>query len=175
MPATSSVPSQANSSAQAGSQAAGAVVGTSSGSGGTFLTDGSGKALYLWVADSKNKSVCSGPCAVAWPPLTTKGAPTASGATKAGELGTITRADGSKQVTYDGHALYYYIGDTQAGQTTGQGSNGFGAKWWLVAPSGSAITGGGASGPGSQPAGSPPAPSGPGYGYVVAPPTGAGG
>jgi predicted lipoprotein with Yx(FWY)xxD motif len=50
------------------------------------------------------------------------------------------RADGTEQVTYDGHPLYYFIADGSAGSTTGQGNDGFGAKWWLVAPSGSAIT-----------------------------------
>ena len=56
------------------------------------------------------------------------------------DLGTITRSDGTKQVTYKGHPLYYYAADTSPGQVTGQGSNSFGAKWWLVAPSGAAIT-----------------------------------
>jgi hypothetical protein len=66
---------------------------------------------------------------------------TASGGAKTSDLGTITRSDGSKQVTYDGHPLYFFAGDSGAGQITGQGSNGFGAKWWLVAPSGAEITG----------------------------------
>lgn len=138
-------PTQAagGSATASGSSGDGAVVGTASGLAGTFLTDGSGKALYLWVADTTTKSTCSGGCAAAWPPLTTKGAPTATGAAKAAELGTTTRSDGSMQVTYDGHPLYYYAGGSAAGQTAGQGSDGFGAKWWLVAPSGSAITGSG--------------------------------
>jgi hypothetical protein len=70
------------------------------------------------------------------------------------DLGTITRSDGAKQVTYKGHPLYYYTADTSAGQTTGQGSNQFGAKWWLVAPSGSGITSGSASSSGSSTAAS---------------------
>jgi predicted lipoprotein with Yx(FWY)xxD motif len=65
---------------------------------------------------------------------------TASGGAQTSDLGTITRSDGTKQVTYDGHPLYYFIADKSKGQTTGQGSDGFGAKWWLVAPSGDAIT-----------------------------------
>jgi hypothetical protein len=71
-------------------------------------------------------------------------------------LAMITRADGTKQVTYDGHPLYYYKQDTDAGDTYGQGSNNFGAKWWLVAPSGHAITGGaaGTSAPASSPSSS---------------------
>jgi hypothetical protein len=73
--------------------------------------------------------------------VTTTGTATASGSAKASDLGTITRSDGTKQVTYDGHALYYFSGDSGAGTATGQGSDGFGAKWWLVAPSGSDVTG----------------------------------
>jgi hypothetical protein len=64
----------------------------------------------------------------------------------AADLGTLARSDGTKQVTYKGHPLYYYAGDPNSGTTTGQGSNQFGAKWWLVAPSGAAITGSGSSG-----------------------------
>jgi len=58
----------------------------------------------------------------------------------ASDLGTIMRSDGSEQVTYKGHPLYYFVADTSAGSTKGQGSDGFGAKWWLIAPSGAAIT-----------------------------------
>jgi predicted lipoprotein with Yx(FWY)xxD motif len=120
----------------------GVKIGTSNGAAGTYLTDGSGRALYLWVADTGSKSVCSGECAQDWPPLTTKGTPAVGGGVKASELGTTARAGGAKQVTYDGHPLYYYEGDTGPGTTTGQGSPQFGAKWWLVAPSGAAITSG---------------------------------
>jgi predicted lipoprotein with Yx(FWY)xxD motif len=129
------------SGASASSSAGGTVISTKSGSAGTYLTDGSGRAVYLWVKDSMNKSACSGACAGAWPPVTANGTVTASGSAKASDLGSITRSDGSKQVTYDGHPLYYYVGDSSPGQTSGQGSDGFGAKWWLVAPSGTAITG----------------------------------
>jgi predicted lipoprotein with Yx(FWY)xxD motif len=129
--------SQASTPAASGS---GMVITTGSGSAGTFLTDGSGRTVYLWVADGKDHSACSGACAGAWPPVETTGAVTASGSAVASDLGTITRSDGSKQVTYDGHPLYYFVGDTGAGTEKGQGNNGFGAKWWLVAPSGSAIT-----------------------------------
>jgi predicted lipoprotein with Yx(FWY)xxD motif len=108
---------------------------------GTYLTDGSGRAVYLWVKDSTNKSNCSGACVGAWPPVTASGTVTAAGSAKASDLGSITRSDGSKQVTYDGHPLYYFVGDSSAGQTKGQGSDGFGAKWWLVAPNGAQITG----------------------------------
>ena len=116
------------------------AISTAKGPDGTYLTGTSGKALYLWVADSRNKSVCSGACAQAWPPVTVKSMPTASGGAVSSDLGTISRSNGTKQVTYQGHPLYYYVGDTHSGTITGQGSNGFGAKWWLVTPKGMAIT-----------------------------------
>ena len=85
-------------------------------------------------------SSCSGACAQAWPPLLTKGKPTAGTGVNASDLGTTMRSDGTEQVTYKGHPLYYFVADTSAGSTKGQGSDSFGAKWWLVAPSGAAIT-----------------------------------
>lgn len=92
------------------------------------------------MKDTGATSNCNGACAGAWPPVTTTGSPTASGGAKASDLGTITRPDGSKQVTYEGHPLYYFSGDSGPGTATGQGSDGFGAKWWLVAPTGSDVT-----------------------------------
>ncbi|GMA23606.1 hypothetical protein GCM10025864_13650 [Luteimicrobium album] len=107
---------------------------------GTYLTDSKGNTLYLFVADPAGKSTCSGSCAAAWPPLVASGKPTAGDGVDAAKLTTIMRDDGSEQVAYDGHALYYFVKDTSAGATTGQGVDGFGALWWVVAPSGSAIT-----------------------------------
>jgi hypothetical protein len=72
--------------------------------------------------------------------LTAKGAPTAGTGATASDLGTISRSDGTKQVTYAGHPLYYFVGDSAAGQTNGEGNNGFGAPWYVVAPSGQQIT-----------------------------------
>jgi predicted lipoprotein with Yx(FWY)xxD motif len=131
-------------STTAGTSASGSATATvieaHAGSAGSFLTNGSGRAVYLWAADSMNKSACSGACAGAWPPVTAIGQVTAADGAKAADLGTITRSDGTKQVTYDGHPLYYYAGDSGPGQTNGQGSDSFGAKWWLVAPAGTKIT-----------------------------------
>jgi predicted lipoprotein with Yx(FWY)xxD motif len=118
------------------------AISTAKGKDGTYLTGAGGRALYLWVADTNGKSACSGACAKAWPPVITNAAPTAAGSAVASDLGTTTRSNGTKQVTYKGHPLYYFIGDTHAGTFTGEGSNGFGHKWWLVTPSGTAITGG---------------------------------
>jgi predicted lipoprotein with Yx(FWY)xxD motif len=111
-------------------------VGTAKNSLGTYLTGGSGRSLYIWVADSHDRSKCTGACAVAWPPLITKAAPKATGGVVAADLGTITRSDGSTQVTYTGRPLYYYAGDTAPGMTSGNGSGQFGGKWWLISPTG---------------------------------------
>jgi predicted lipoprotein with Yx(FWY)xxD motif len=116
-----------------------ATVKTASGSLGTFLVDSKGRTLYLWEADKGSRSTCNGACAAAWPPLTTTGHPKASGSAKASLLGTSKRADGSTEVTYAGHPLYYYVGDQKPGDTTGQGSNGFGAPWYVLNPRGSKI------------------------------------
>lgn len=126
-------------SSSAGQAAAGAVtVTTKTGPLGTYLVDGAGRTLYLWVADTGSTSTCSGQCASAWPPVT--GTATAAGSVTATSLSSSARSDGSKQVTYDGHPLYYFVGDKAAGATAGQGSDGFGAKWWLVGVDGKAIT-----------------------------------
>jgi predicted lipoprotein with Yx(FWY)xxD motif len=116
------------------------VITTKTSSGGSFLTNGAGRAVYLFMADSTGKSTCDGACASAWPPVIAAGQPTASGGAQASDLSTITRSDGTKQVTYDGHPLYYFEGDTGPGTDKGQGLDGFGAKWWLVTPTGSSIT-----------------------------------
>ena len=129
-------PSTSNTSNSSG---AGSVVSTKTSSLGTFLVDGNGRALYLWDADHGSKSTCSGASAQAWPPLTATGTPKGNVALKASLLGTTMRSDGSREVTYAGHPLYTFAGDTQAGQTTGQGSNGFGAPWWVVTPAGKAL------------------------------------
>jgi predicted lipoprotein with Yx(FWY)xxD motif len=140
---TATATSSTATATPAAATGAGAKVSTTSGSQGTFLTGAGGRALYLWVADAKGMSSCSGACAKAWPPLTTHGKPVASGSVKASQLGTIKRSDGTEQVTYNGHPLYYFEGDPKSGTTTGQGSDAFGAKWWLVTPAGAAITSGG--------------------------------
>ena len=122
----------------------GVEIGTARGPHGTYLTGASGRALYLWVGDSDGASNCSGACANAWPPVIAR-TPAASGGAIAAALGTIIRFDGSEQVSYHGHPLYYSTADPGPGTTHAEGSNSFGASWWLVAPSGAAITTGGRS------------------------------
>jgi predicted lipoprotein with Yx(FWY)xxD motif len=138
-PSSSAPGSPASSAAGAGSSST-TTVDVHSSNGKSFLTDGSGRSLYLWVPDTSTKSTCSGACATAWPPLTTTGTPTAGSGVSASDLGMISRPDGTKQVTYAGHPLYRFSGDSSAGETNGEGSTGFGAPWYLVAPSGQQIT-----------------------------------
>lgn len=151
----SSSPSYGGSSNPTGSMSSGdqQTIGTASGSMGTYLTAENGLAVYMWEGDHPNASNCNAGCSSVWPPVTTGGAPKASGSAVAADLGTIHRSDGKTQVTYMGHPLYYYVSDTSSGQTTGQGNNGFGAKWWLVAPAGTAMMGSG-SAPSSAPSSS---------------------
>ena len=137
---SSSSGSTSSSAAGSASSTSSTVITTKTSSGGSFLTDGAGRAVYLFMADSTGKSTCDGACAAAWPPVIATGQPTTSGSAQGSDLSTITRSDGTKQVTYDGHPLYYFTGDTGPGTDKGQGLNGFGAKWWLVAPTGSSIT-----------------------------------
>jgi predicted lipoprotein with Yx(FWY)xxD motif len=110
---------------------------------GTVLGAGPKKlTVYLFAADTASKSACSGACAKVWPPVTTSGHAQAGGHAMAADLGTITRDDGTMQVTYQGHPLYFYIKDVKdgdAGDTYGQGLKSFGADWYVLAPSGNKI------------------------------------
>jgi predicted lipoprotein with Yx(FWY)xxD motif len=107
---------------------------------GSILVDRSGDTLYLFEKDSGGASSCAGACAKAWPPYTAKGAALHPGpGVKAALLKSMTRADGTKQLTYDGHPLYTFSGDSKAGDIAGQGSQAFGAHWYVVSPDGSAI------------------------------------
>jgi predicted lipoprotein with Yx(FWY)xxD motif len=158
------------SSAAAGGGSSSVVVETHTGPLGTYLTDGSGRTLYMFASDTSTKSTCSGPCLTYWPALTVSGAPTTASGASAGKVGTITGTGGTKQVTYDGHPLYYYSGDSAAGDTNGQGSTNFGARWWLLTPSGQPLTATSSGGGSSTSSGGYSYPSqssggGGGYGY----------
>ncbi len=98
-----------------------------------------GHALYLWEADKNGTSACSAACAAAWPPDTVTGTPQAGSGVNQALLGTIKRADGTAQLTYNGHPLYYFSGDSASGAAHGQGSKAFGAGWYVVNASGSKI------------------------------------
>ncbi len=103
---------------------------------GRVLFDGRGFALYGFTADRRGRSVCSGACAVAWPPLiVSKRALAGRGVTRS-LLGTTRRSDGRLQATYAGKPLYYYVGDRQPGQILCQNVDEFGGLWLVVRPSG---------------------------------------
>jgi predicted lipoprotein with Yx(FWY)xxD motif len=107
---------------------------------GKVLVNSKGVTLYLFEKDKNGKSACSGACAAAWPPLLTKGKPTASGGASAAKLGTTKRSDGTTQVTYNRHPLYTFIKDAnKAGSTQGQGVDAFGAEWYVVGTKGNKI------------------------------------
>ncbi|MGH3329407.1 MAG: COG4315 family predicted lipoprotein [Streptomycetales bacterium] len=112
---------------------------------GTILVDSRGRTLYLFEKDQKGRSSCSGGCAQAWPPLTTSGSPRSGQGVKGSLLDTTSRQGGQAQVTYNGHPLYFYQGDSEAGQTTGQELDQFGAEWYVMSPAGEKVTGQGSS------------------------------
>ena len=141
-PAASSATAQASSPAAAPSSSAAAMtVGLVSVSGipGKFLADSQGRTLYLFEADKGGTSNCAGACAAAWPPVTASGMPTAGSGVDESLLGTVKRSDGTEQLTYNHHPLYYFAADTGAGTAKGQGSKAFGAGWYVVNAKGSKI------------------------------------
>jgi predicted lipoprotein with Yx(FWY)xxD motif len=107
---------------------------------GKVLVDARGHTLYLFKKDSGTKSACLGACATAWPPLRATGKPTVAGGAKASLVATTKRPDGKPQVTYHGHPLYRFKGDSKPGDVNGQGLNGFGAHWYAVSATGKQIT-----------------------------------
>ncbi len=107
---------------------------------GTVLAAGPKKlTVYMFEGDKGAASSCSGACASVWPPVTTGDAPTVVGAAHSADLGTIKRSDGTTQVTYKGHPLYFFARDKDSGDAYGQGVNGFGADWYVLTPSGAKV------------------------------------
>ena len=103
---------------------------------GRILFDGRGFVLYGFTRDPHGRSVCTGPCATAWPPYLVKSRPRAGRGIVAARLGTTRRRDGSLQATYAGRPLYYYVGDRKPGQILCQNVTEFGGVWRVVRPSG---------------------------------------
>jgi predicted lipoprotein with Yx(FWY)xxD motif len=119
--------------------ASGTVVSTAKTSLGPVLVNSRGRTLYLFGKDGNGKSACSGKCATFWPPLIANGKSRVAGGAKASLIGTIKRADGRRQVTYNHHPLYTFVKDTNKGQTHGEGVSAFGAKWYAVSPAGAKV------------------------------------
>ena len=121
-------------SAQAAGGAA-ARLGVGSTEYGKAVFGPSGKVVYVFGADHGSTSNCYGVCAKAWPPLLTSGAPLAGAGVEAKLLGTTTRRDGSVQVTYGGHPVYYYSAD-KVGKVMCQHANMHGGLWLIMKPNG---------------------------------------
>ena len=104
---------------------------------GKILADGSGQTIYVFTKDSGTTSACTGGCASAWPPVVASGTPTSGDGLAASDLGAVTRDDGTRQVTFSGHPVYTYGGDSGPGEFSGQGSGG---SWFVIGADGAAIT-----------------------------------
>jgi predicted lipoprotein with Yx(FWY)xxD motif len=129
----------ATPSAPSGPAAPAATVTSRTTNLGPTLVDGSGRALYLFSSDSPTMSTCDGSCASVWPPVSAAATPQAAGGARPDLLGTLRRADGTTQLSYHGHPLYYFAGDAKPGDTTGEGLKQFGASWYALTPGGGTI------------------------------------
>jgi predicted lipoprotein with Yx(FWY)xxD motif len=136
---TTSAATAPSSTPAAGSSSSPAATGTTlmerTIGGAQVLTNSAGHTLYWFGPDTSTTSKCTGSCATYWPPVT---GPATAGSGVTGTLSVITRSDGTKQATYDGHPLYTYVGDTAPGQNKGNGLNLSGGLWHEVTVSGTA-------------------------------------
>jgi predicted lipoprotein with Yx(FWY)xxD motif len=107
---------------------------------GKILQDARGRTIYLFTKEKTSRSECYDACADAWPPVLTKRAPFAGKGISDSKLGTTKRSDGSRQVTYNGHPLYYYVGETQADQVLCQAVYEYDGYWYIMNKRGNAIT-----------------------------------
>ncbi len=131
-----------SSASPASASTGGGTVGLADNSalGTQILVDGQGQTLYLFEKDSSpDASSCSGECAGFWPPLTVEGKATAGSGLDSSQLTTFKRDDGTTQVAYAGHPLYYYSGDSAPGDANGNGVDKFGAEWYAMGSSGEAV------------------------------------
>jgi predicted lipoprotein with Yx(FWY)xxD motif len=138
--ATAAVASMIIPAGLAGASNGPATVAAAQTSLGRVLVDSRGRTLYLFARDSVGKSKCYGGCASYWPPLITSGKPLAKSGARASLLGRTKRRDGRWQVTYKGHPLYRFSGDTGKGQTSGEGLTDFGGEWDAVSPAGAEVS-----------------------------------
>ena len=140
---TTASPAATNASSPAATAQAAGTASVSlraiSGVPGKALVGSNGRTLYLFQADKNGASACTGACAAAWPPDTVTGTPQAGSGVSPALLGTITRPDGTRQVTYNGHPLYYFTADTAAGTAHRQAVKAFGAEWDVVGVGGGKI------------------------------------
>lgn len=118
-------------------QPAGSSISLTQTSVGKALGDANGRTLYLFASDKPDRSSLSAAGRAVWPPFIAKTRPHATSGVAAGLIGTVSTTG---QVTYKGHPLYYFVGDKSPGQARGQGLDEFGARWYVLSSSGSAIT-----------------------------------
>jgi predicted lipoprotein with Yx(FWY)xxD motif len=127
------------STAAASTAAAGTMITAHGSRYGTVLFDGRGFAVYLFTRERGRIPACYGACAKAWPPVLTRGRARGARGARASLVGSVRRRDGSRQVTYRGHPLYYYVGDRRPGDILCQNVVEFGGTWLVVRPSGAAV------------------------------------
>jgi predicted lipoprotein with Yx(FWY)xxD motif len=136
---SSSAPAAASSAPAVKANTSATGITTAKTSKGTVLTTAQGFTIYWFAIDTPTASKCSGSCATFWPPLV--GKPTAaSGSSLTGKFGTIKRADGTLQATYDNHPLYLFAGDKAVGQVNGNNINTSGGLWFASTPTGAKLT-----------------------------------
>lgn len=108
---------------------------------GTIVVDGVGRTVYASSAeDVTGEPGCYDLCAETWLPLLASGDPAGGIGIQASAVGTATRRDGSQQVTYQGHPLYWYAGDGMPGEINGHGVDLFGVEWFVLTPDGDPAT-----------------------------------
>lgn len=119
---------------QASQPSPGTVVKVAASDYGSILFDGRGQAIYLFDKETSRPD-CYGACAEDWPPVLTKGSPVAGASVRGALLGTVKRTDGSTQVTYNNHPLYFYAHE-EPDEVRCHNVPGFGGLWLAVTPSG---------------------------------------
>jgi predicted lipoprotein with Yx(FWY)xxD motif len=107
---------------------------------GPVLVDSKGRTLYLFTRDLAGRSACSKTCATRWPPVISRGTPTAGAGAKQPLLAKTKRSNGATQVTYNEHPLYRYALDKRPGQTLGQRLSAFGGRWYAISSAGKPVT-----------------------------------
>jgi predicted lipoprotein with Yx(FWY)xxD motif len=137
--AAATAPAETTATKPAAGGGAGTTVKTSDSQYGQVLFGGNDQAIYYFDKESGSKSECYGACAEAWPPVLTEGDPQAGSGVQAGLLGTTPRDDGTTQVTYDGHPLYYYVDDPK-GEVLCHNVDEFGGLWLAVQGNGQAVS-----------------------------------
>ena len=107
---------------------------------GKILVDKKGLTLYAFGHDKKNKSRCTGQCANFWPPASSPAKPTVASGIAKSKLKVIKRSDGTRQLSYNGHPLYRYVGDGKPGDTNGENVTAFGGIWDVLSKAGKTVT-----------------------------------